>query len=126
MKIHIQTPLQYGILFLYDPDSKPEIPPDTGAAPVTFTDTCICFQVAAYVDGDADVILSDEPFDDTTPPTFSRRIAAPTKYIALTDVPVNYYLVHRLKADFADIRIWSYVEDGSEKSWVQISKLDLF
>lgn len=125
MRIHIQVSLEYGILFLYDPHSKLEIPPDTGAAPITFTETCICFQVAAYVDGDANVTLSDQPFDSTSP-TFSRRIATPTKYISLTDVPVNYYFLHRLKADFADIRIWNYTDAGMEKSWVQVSELDLF
>ena len=126
MKIHVQVRLEYGILFLNDPYGEAEIPSDTGAAPITFTDTCICFQVAQYVSGDADVTLSDQPFDESTPPTFSRRIATPTKYISLTDVPVNYYFMHRLKGDFADIGIWNYTEEDMEKSWVQVRELDLF
>jgi hypothetical protein len=125
MKVHVQVSLQYGILFLYDPDGKPQIPSDTGAAPITFTDTCVCFWVADYVTG-ADVTLSNRPFDDSTPPTFSRRIITPTKYISVSDVPVNYYFLHRLKTDFADIDIWNYMENGREKSWVQISGLDLY
>ncbi len=125
MKIHVQVPLEYGILFLHDPYGEAEIPSDTGAAPITFTDTCICFQVAQYVSGDADVTLSDQPFDDSTPVTFSRRIQTPKKYISLTDVPVNYYFLYRLKDVFAEIRIWNYTDAGKEKSWIQVSELDL-
>jgi hypothetical protein len=126
MKIHVQVPLEYGILFLHDPYGEAEIPSDTGAAPITFTDTCVCFQVAQYVSGDADVTLSDRPFDDSIPVTFSRRIQTPKKYISLTDVPVNYYFLYRLKYDFADIRIWNRTEGGQEKTWVQVTELDLF
>ncbi|HEV2818697.1 MAG TPA: hypothetical protein VGW40_15915 [Allosphingosinicella sp.] len=126
MRIHIQVSLEYGILFLHDGYGEVEFPPDTGAGPITFTDTCVCFQVAHYVDGDADVTLSDQPFDDSTPPTFFKIIQIPQKYISLTDVPVNYYFLHHLKSDFSQIKIWNYTEKGQEKSWVQISELDLF
>jgi hypothetical protein len=126
MKIHIQISLEHGALFLHDGYGEVDIPPDTGAAPFTFTDTCVCFWVPDYGSGTADVVLSDQPFRNPSPPTFTGRIKAPKKYIALTDVPVNFYFLHHLKTDLAGIHIWNYTEDGEEKFWVQISQLDLF
>jgi hypothetical protein len=126
MKIRVQLPLEHGILFLYDPYSDPEIPKDTGASPVTSTDSCICFQVASYVDGDADVTLSDMPVAEGVSPAFSGRIQVSSKNISLTDVPGNYYCILKLKAKIADINIWNYKEDDIERSWIQINEIDLF
>lgn len=126
MKIRVQVALEHGIMFLYDPYADTEIPKDTGAAPITATENCVCFQVASYVDGNADVILSDLPLTDVPQENFSSRIDTPSKHISLTDVPVNYYTILKLQNNFANIKIWNFVEEGFERSWVQITNLDLF
>jgi hypothetical protein len=126
MQITVQVLLEHGIMFLYDPYAEVKIPSDTGASPITYTENCICFQVAPYVDGQAHVILSDEGFDGIKEPTFTIDLPAPSKYISLTDVPVNYYGMLRLKGDTASINIWNYEENGSERTWVQITNLDTF
>jgi len=126
MKIRVQLPVEYGILFLYDPYGDPEIPQDTGAAPITFTDSCICFQVASYVDGDADVTVSDLPFAENVPPAFSGKMQVPSKNIALIDVSSNYYCILRLKTNLADVAIWAYEDNEAEMSWIQINEIDLF
>lgn len=126
MKIRVQVLLEHGILFLYDPYGDAEIPSDTGAAPITFTDSCVCFQVAAYVDGDVDVTMSDQAFAEPVSPTFSGRIKATTGHISLTDVPGNYYCILRTKTDYADIDIWNYEQDGIDMSWIRVQEIDLF
>ena len=126
MKIRVQVPLKYGILFLQDPYGDPEIPEDTGAAPITFTESCVCFQVAAYIDGDTDVTLSDEAYAGHALPSFAGKIHTPGKHISLTDVPGSHYCILALKSSSADIIIWNHDENGVEASWIQISELDLF
>jgi hypothetical protein len=126
VKIQVQVSLEYGILFLYDPYNEPEIPLDTGAAPITHTDTCVCFQVRAYVDGDAEVTISDQPLSSLLVPTFVGQISAPSQCISLVDVSTNYYCLLKLVNIFAKVKIWSVIDQGIEKSWIQISNLDLF
>lgn len=126
MKIEVQISLEYGIMFLHDPYNDVEFPKDTGAAPITYTDSCICFQVASYIDGDAKVTLSSDPYDASIAPNMSRRILSKSKFIGLTDVPVNYYGIIALKNQYADVKIWNYLESEYELSWIQIENLDLF
>lgn len=126
MRIQVQVSLRYGVLFLSDPYGDPEIPADTGAAPITSTSTCICLQVASYVDGDANVILSDKSYSDDVNPTFSRKIASASKYVSVTDVAVNYYCILRLMDEYADINIWEIENDDDRMSWVQVKNLETF
>jgi hypothetical protein len=126
MKIKIEVSLEYGIMFLHDPYNDVDFPEDTGASPITFTDSCICFQVASYINSDAKVTLSSDPYDTSITPDISHRILTKSKFIGLTDVPVNYYGIIALKNEYADIKIWNYVENEQESSWIQIGNLDLF
>ena len=127
VKIRVQVGLEHGVLFLYDAYEDPEIPPDTSAAPFTYTDTCICFWAAHYVDGEADVTLSDQPFSaETRSPDFLKQISVPSRSIVLADTSTNYYCMLRLKVELAEVSIWNVEDDGSQASWVQILELDLF
>jgi len=125
MKIQIEILLEYGIMFLHDPYGDVEFPQDTGAAPMTFTDSCIGFQVASYVDGNAHVTLSDNYYSEEIRPSFSKKVACLSKFISLTDVSVNYYAMLALRDSFAEINIWNFEFNGEEYSWVQIENLEL-
>lgn len=125
MRIRIETSLMHGILFLYDPYGDPEFPKDTGASEITFTDSCICFQVPSYVDGETDVTISDNGLFDSAP-VFSSRIITPKKYIALADSFSNYYAIIKLKYNFTNINIWNSEYSDQESSWIQIVDVDIF
>jgi hypothetical protein len=127
VQIRVQVGLEHGVFFLYDAYEDPEIPPDTGAAPFTFTDSCICFWAEHYVDGEADVILSDQPFSaEVRPPDFMKQISIPSGHITLADADPNYYCILRVKGKSANISIWNSEIDNRRASWVQISDLDIF
>lgn len=127
MQIRVQVGLEHGIFFLCDAYSDPEIPPDTGAAPFTYTDTCICFWSTHYVDGTADVTLSDQLFNiDDRSPDFVKKIRTPSKVIALSDSSLNYYCMLKLRDEYATINIWNFELNGHRASWVQVFELDLF
>lgn len=126
MQIKIQVALEHGIMFIHDPNEEVEVPADTGAAPFTYSRNCICFWVTNWVDGDTYVTLTDEGFPANIAPSFSADIPTPSKIIALSDVPVNYYGMLRVRDAAATVKIWNYEEDDKAKTWVQISNLDVF
>ena len=82
--------------------------------------------MAAYVDGEANVTLSDQPFPEQDIPVFSGNIITKNKYISLVDTSTNYYCILRLLDDIAEINIWNVSRGDSELSWVQFNNLDLF
>jgi hypothetical protein len=126
MQITVRVSLEHGVMFLYDPYAEVEIPPDTGAAPITVTHTCLCFRVAPYVDSEAHVTLSDEPFDPNIKATFAADLSVPNKYIALSDSQINYYGSLRVLNDVAKVFLWNYEEEDMEKTWIQVANLAIF
>lgn len=126
MKISIQVSVEHGVLFLYDPYEGYEIPSDTGAGEFTYTDSCICFWVPSYIDGNARVTVSDLPFSKERGPDFARTIKSSGKSIGLADPIGNYYCLLRLTDNFASINIWNYERRNRKLSWVQIKNVDIF
>ena len=126
MQIRVQTPLEHGVLFILDPYGDAKIPEDTGATAITFTRSCVCFPVTSHVDGEADVIITNRPMSGRGNPSFYGVIEAKGKYISLLDSRDNYYCLLRLTDEHADVHIWSYHEDGADRTWVQISNLEIF
>jgi hypothetical protein len=126
MKIQIQVALEHGVMFLYDPYGAVDIPPDTGASPITLTKNCVCFQVRPFVDGEAHVTLSNSiaPLEIDADLTYTLPTAS--NHIALTDVPLNYYGLLRVKGEESTVRIWNYEECGVEMTWIQLTDLELF
>ena len=76
VKIDLRVPLEHGVLFLTDPYAEPEFPADTGAAPVTATQSCVAFWVSHYVDGEAEVTLTDLHPPNSVAPDFVGEIIA--------------------------------------------------
>ena len=126
MKIQLQIPLEYGLLFLSDPYGDDEIPPDTAAAPVTYTETCVALQITPYVDGEADITLSNVKFPEARDPIFSGAILVPSKTISLSDPNRFHYCMLPITETSCRVTAWDY-EDGNErKLWVTISNVTLF
>lgn len=123
MKIRIQIGLEHGVLFLFDPHAEPEIPLDAGAATVTSTETCIAFQALHYVDGEADVTISDAPFSGDAKSSYDKRILCLSKSVAVIDDNGNRLSVLSVVDKYADVKIW-YYEDLSV--WIQIVNLYVF
>ena len=72
-------------MFLYDSKEKPSFPTEAGRNPVTWTSTCLAFSVLIYVDGDARVVLSDRPSEQSGKEYFSGKIECPSKALSLYD-----------------------------------------
>jgi hypothetical protein len=95
-RFQLQLSVEHPVLFLSDPTKEETVPPDTGAAVVTATDDCVCFWVQPYIDGEAQVTLSDQPCKDGEA-CFSGTMSTPGRVVALSDsgrftylnVPVN-------------------------------------
>jgi hypothetical protein len=123
MKIRVQTSLEHGILFLFDPYGKTEIPSDTGLEKITFTSNCVAFHTLHYVDGEADIVISDIPFGNSDRCDYSGRITCESQKISLTDTSGNNMSILSLDDDSADIEIWYY---GNLSVWIQIKNLSIF
>jgi hypothetical protein len=85
-KIEIKIASEYGIMFLYDSNIRPEFPLNAGEKGITATDTCIAFSVLSYVDGDANVVLADDDAEFTiSSEAFNGSLLCPTKAVSLFD-----------------------------------------
>lgn len=126
MKIQIQTALEHGVLFLLDPYGEVEIPPDTGAAPVTITDTCIAFHVRDYLDGDVDVTVSNEACAGQAQAEFSGTLHVPNKVVSILDSRQFYYCMLPVLNENPRITLWRYGEESLEEAWIKIDDLDLY
>lgn len=125
MKMQLQIPLEYGLLFLSDPYGEDEVPPDTGAASVTFTDTCVAMQTPAYVDGDADIIISDLELSDEGKHIFSGAIEVPSQIISLSDPKRFNYFMLPLSEPYCSVNVWEYNRGNNRKIWVTLTNIDL-
>jgi hypothetical protein len=126
MKMQLQIPLEYGLLFLSDPYAEDQVPPDTGVASVTYTDTCIALQVPAYVEGEADITLSDAEFTDQGHRIFSGTLRIPSQVISLSDPNRFNYLMLPIDQPFCLVTVWQYWEDANRKLWITLSNIALF
>lgn len=126
MKVQLQIPLEYGLLFLSDPYSDAEVPWDTGGAPVTYTETCVALQVTPYIDGEADIVLSNALFSTSQNPIFSGNILVPSKIISLSDPYRFNYCMLPLGEPSCRLTVWEYGERAERKLWVEISNIQLF
>jgi hypothetical protein len=125
LKIQVEIAVEHGVLFLSDPYSDEEVPPDTGAAVVTTTPACIAFQVADYASGDAKVILADHAPADASTPDFRGSLRTDSSIIALSDSRRFNYCFVPVEGPAARLAIWaSYDGDGSV--WVYVENSDLF
>lgn len=126
MKMQLQIPLEYGLLFLSDPYADDEVPSDTGAAPVTYTDTCVALQITSYVDGEADVTLSDQDFVSEGKQIFSGNIKIPSQVISLSDPNRFNYFMLPLSQPICFITVWEYRGFSGRKLWATLSNIALF
>ncbi len=117
--------MEHPVLFLSDPYSDDEVPGDTGAALVSSTESCIAFQVQAYTEGDADVIISDEPLSDEQPPAFEGHIDIPSKTLSLSDSQRFNYIMLPLTGPRPRIQIW-YHDSIVLNVWIRVEGIALF
>lgn len=112
-------------MFLSDPYSDVSVPEDTGTGPVTFTDDCIAFHVTPYVDGDADVTISNETPDSTFEKMFSGNLQCSSKFVSLSDSNVTNYCILRTIVDTLVVEVW-HSDGESRRVWIKVDQLDIF
>ena len=125
VKIDVRVPLEHGVLFLSDPYAEVEVPSDTGAALVTGTRSCVAFAVTGYVDGEADVTLTDLRPPTGKAPSFTARLDTNSKVVGLSDSTGFNWAMLPVKGETAMLEIWHGVL-GEDRVWVRIEGIDSF
>ena len=74
----------HGVLFISDPSGREELPPDTSAAAVTFTDSCIAFWAMHYVDGPVSLRLISRQEETQLSPAFTGRLYTPSGRVCVS------------------------------------------
>ncbi len=105
------------MLFLSDPTVEETIPSDTGAAVVTATEDCVCFWVQSYVDGEAQVTISDQPCENGVP-YFNGTIQSPGKVLSFSDSNRFAYLNVPVQGVETQIEMWA--SDAADPKWTWI------
>jgi hypothetical protein len=85
INIKIDISSEYGIMFLYDRFSQPDIPLNAGSLPLMSTSNCVAFNVLTYVDGDASIKIGNQLSSINFIEYFSGEILCPSKSISLLD-----------------------------------------
>jgi hypothetical protein len=125
MKIQLELLVEHGVLFISDPYQDDDVPQDTAAAPITFTDTCIAFHVRPYVDGEVHITVSNEDFDGVDIPVFAGFIDTPSKNISISDSHRVLYSMLPVKGQRTHIEIWYYGQNN-DRVWVKTNDLKSF
>jgi hypothetical protein len=118
-RFQLQLSVQHPVLFLSDPTGDETVPLDTGAAVVTATDDCVCFWVQPYVDGEAQVTISDQPCEDGVA-CFSGTISTPGKIVTLSDSNKFAYLNMPVKDVQTRFDVWASDATQPELTWIRL------
>jgi hypothetical protein len=118
-RFQIQLAVEHPVLFLSDPTGDETIPSDTGAAVVTATENCVCFWVQPYVDGEAQVTISDQPCEDGIA-CFSGTISTPGKIVTLSDSHRFAYLNVPVHGVETPIDVWASDAASPEWTWIRL------
>lgn len=123
MKLKLQIDSRHGVFFLGDPVAEIEFPEDVAAGKVTYTETCVAIQVPNYVDGQAEIVLSDKEFTSGAKPLFSGSLQVPSKVLTLSSASFDYCQLP-LTDTCADIDVW-YYGATNDKPWVRVRNVNL-
>lgn len=104
-RIELNLSSEYGVMFLHDAAVTPSAPKDAGTKPVTWTSSCLAFNILIHVDGDAKVILSDGSDGHSWKEYFSGKINCPSKALSLTDHNEFAFASVPLEDSFAKISL---------------------
>jgi len=116
-KFHLEIAVEYPVLFLADPTVEESVPSDVAAAAVTATDDCICFLVQPYVDGDAQITISDQPCKNGVA-CFSGTIGTPGKTVTLSDS--NRFAYLNVPVEGTETRVDVWVSDAAQPEWTWV------
>ena len=125
VKIDVRVPLEHGVLFLTDPYAEVEVPPDTSAALVTSTSSCTAFIVSCYVDGEAEVTLTDLRPPTDRGPSFTTRLATHSKVLGMSDSSAFNWILMPVKEEWVTLEFWHDVF-GEDRVWVRVKEIDSF
>ena len=122
MQIRLQVTLEHPVAYLSDPYAEGNAPPDTGEAPVTFTDDCIALQVGSYLDGGADIIVGTAGPPHGRAPDFRLPVNCESGTLSVSDSHRFNYCMVPIEGTAAEVEIWlGKSEDG--QVWIRISTI---
>lgn len=123
MRITIQLSLEHPVMFLSDPYSDEDVPPDTGQDIVTSTGNSIAVQVRPYFDGAALVTLASEKPTEALLPIFNGTITCKSKVLSLSDSYRFNYCLIPVREENVEIQVWRAINEDDD-IWIRVSKIE--
>lgn len=109
-RITKQATIPHGVVFLYDPSMIVDVPDDTSAAPVLYTDNCVSIWTLDEDYGEVLLTISDELADIQGSRVFDGVIETSGKLLAFSDSGANSLL--ELPVSETLTRISLFTNDG--------------
>ena len=123
IKFAMQIDTDHPVLFLADSGPDFSVPPDTSAAFVTTTDSCLCFWVLSYVDGASLVTIADHPCVSGGIKLFRGSINASSGVVTLMDSSNFRYLNVPVAEGRVTIDLWAEDDRHPEWVWIQLGAI---
>lgn len=98
----------HGVVFIYDPTTTNiDVPPDTGAAPLLATSTCVSIWTLHEIDGEATITLTDAYNGDHCELVFRGVINANGRRLAINESSCKVLLETELSNSRPEIEIYA-------------------
>lgn len=104
----ITLAVPHGVVFIYDPTmTNIAVPPDTGAAPLLATSTCVSVWTLHEVDGETTITLTSAYYGDDCELVFRGVIETNGRRVAINDSSGEALLDTRLSNSRPEIEIYA-------------------
>jgi hypothetical protein len=110
------TPIQHGVVFIYDPTMIVDVPPDTSATAILSTADCISLWTVHDIDGPTNLVLTNRYDGDDCRLVFSGLLITDGGRLAFNNSSGEAILEIETGSDAAEVAI--YVNDPEEPSKV--------
>lgn len=105
----------HGIVFLFDPKMDVDIPPDTGAGPILYTDNCVSLWTIHEDDGKVELTITDEESRHGLTLRFDGRLRTESGRIAWNDSSANEIVTVPSPIGHIRVRIFTNHEIDPDK-----------
>lgn len=102
-----RTIIPHGVVFLYDPSMIVDVPEDTGAAPILYTDDCVSIWTLQEDDGKVLLTLSDEMENAHGHRVFEGVLKTDGKRLAFNDSGVNPLLELAVSGNWTKVSLFT-------------------